>query len=90
MSRYLVERTFPANVTLPGPGQTAQARLDFVENNSLDGVTWLHSYVSFENKMCYCIYDAPSPEAIRHAARRNSIPINRILEVAVLDPYFFQ
>jgi hypothetical protein len=38
----------------------------------------------------FCIYDGPSPEAIRRAARRNSLPVDRITEVSVLDPYFYR
>ena len=30
----------------------------------------------------------PTPEAIRKAAERNSLPVERITEVRVLDPYF--
>jgi Protein of unknown function (DUF4242) len=36
------------------------------------------------------IYDAPAPEAIRKVADRNGLPVNRITEVRVLDPYFYQ
>jgi hypothetical protein len=89
MPRYLVERTFHENFPLPTPGQEAQTRQAFVENNALDGVTWMHSYVSPEGKKTFCIYDAPTPEALRRAAQRNSLPIDRITEVRVLDPYFY-
>jgi hypothetical protein len=89
MPRYLVERTFADGVALPGPGQAAQARLTFVENNALDEVTWLHSYVVPDRRKSYCICDAPNPEAIRRAAQRNSLPVDRITEVRVLDPYFY-
>jgi len=89
MPRYLVERTFHGNFPLPTPGQEAQTRQAFVENNALDGVTWMHSYVSPEGKKTFCIYDAPTPEALRRAAQRNSLPIDRITEVRVLDPYFY-
>ncbi len=37
----------------------------------------------------FCIYDAPSPEAIRHAARSNELPVDKITEMRVLDPYFY-
>jgi hypothetical protein len=89
MPRYLIERTFPDVLALPGPGQETQARLIFVENNALDGVTWVHSYVAPDRKKSYCIYDAPTPEAVRRAARRNGLPVDRITEVRVLDPYFY-
>jgi hypothetical protein len=89
MARFLVERTFSKDVILPGPGQPLQARLDFIENNSLDGVTWVHSYIAVDSKKSYCVYDAPTPEAVRRAARRNGLPIDLIIEVNLLDPYFF-
>jgi hypothetical protein len=38
----------------------------------------------------FCIYDAPSAEAIRAAAKRNHLPVDRITPVNVLDPYFYQ
>jgi hypothetical protein len=39
--------------------------------------------------MTYCIYDAPSPEAIRAVAEVNGLPVDSITEVRVLDPYFY-
>src|SRR2546425_10604533 len=36
----------------------------------------------------YCVYDAPTPEAIRKTATRNALPVDRITQVRVLDPYF--
>jgi hypothetical protein len=89
MPRYLVERTFPETLALPGPGAAAQARQTFIENNALDGVTWVHSYVVQERRKSFCIYDAPTPEALRRAALRNGLPVDRITEVRVLDPYLY-
>jgi len=37
----------------------------------------------------FCIYDAPTADAIRHAAKQNSLPVDNITEVSVLDPYFY-
>jgi hypothetical protein len=88
MPRYLVERTFPAGLAIPADQQGAQTCLMVVGNNSQDGVTWIHSYVTLEKNRTFCIYDAPSPEAIRSSAERNSLPVDRITEVRVLDPYF--
>jgi hypothetical protein len=51
-------------------------------------VTWIHSYVSQDRQKTFCIYDAPSPEAIRRTARQNDLPVDRITKVSVLDPYF--
>jgi hypothetical protein len=85
MPRYLIERTFHENLGLPGPDQGDQARLAFVENNSLAGVTWIYSYVSPDRKKSFCIYDAPTPEALRRAAQHNGLPIDRITEVRLLE-----
>ncbi len=89
MPRYLVERTCPEGLPLPGPDQGEEASRTFVENNALDGVTWLHSYVAPNRKKSFCLYDAPTPEALRRAAMRNNLPVDRITEVSVLDPFFF-
>ena len=37
----------------------------------------------------FCVYDAPSPEAVRQAAARSGLPIDSISDVTVLDPYFY-
>ena len=89
MPRYLIERTFPEGLTIPMNTDGAQVCLGVVRTNADDGVTWVHSYVTPERKKTYCIYDGPSPEAIRRVAERNRLPVDRITEVRVLDPYFY-
>lgn len=89
MPRYLIERTFPHGLTIPTNPDGAKACLGVVGTNADDGVTWIHSYVTPERTRTYCIYDGPSPEAIRRAAERNQLPIDRVTEVRVLDPYFY-
>lgn len=89
MARYLVERTFPLGLDITKSEEGAQACLTIVGNNAIDGVTWVHSYVTPDKKKTFCIYDAPSPEAIRSAAKRNHLPVDRITRVSVLDPYFY-
>ena len=37
----------------------------------------------------YCVYDGPNEEAIRKAAQRNGLPVDSIVQVSVLDPYFY-
>lgn len=90
MARYLVERTFPDGLAIPMTAEGSQVCLTVVGNNSEDGVTWVHSYVTPDKKKTFCIYDAPSPEAIRNAAKRNNLPVDSIIPVTVLDPYFYQ
>ena len=60
-----------------------------VERNAEEGVTWVHSYVSADKRTTFCVYDAPTPEAIRKTAARNDLPVDQITQVQVLDPYFY-
>ena len=55
-----------------------------------DDVTWLHSYVSDDRKRLFCIYEAPTPEAVRRSAARNDLPVESITSVRVLDPYHLE
>lgn len=89
MPRYVVERIFKDGLLIPMSPEGQRICLGVVENNSEDNVTWVHSYVSDDKTKSFCIYDAPTPEAVRKAAGRNSLPIERITEVKVLDPYFY-
>ena len=90
MPRYLVERTFPDTLSLPLNEAGAQVCQTIVSTNVEDQVTWLHSYVAPDKQKTFCIYDAPSPEAIRRVARKNHLPLDKITEVSVLDPYFYR
>jgi hypothetical protein len=45
--------------------------------------------VTPDKKRTFCVYDAPTPEAIRKAAEKNGVPVDAIHEVRVLDPYFY-
>jgi len=85
MPRYVVERSFPYGWLI-----SAEVCRALVEGNTDDGVTWVHSYVSEDKTKAFCVYDAPSPEAIRRTARRNELPVDRITNVTVLDPYFYR
>jgi len=60
-----------------------------VANNAAEQVTWVQSFVTEDHRRTYCIYDGPSPEAIRRAAGRSDLPIDAVSEVSVLDPYFY-
>jgi hypothetical protein len=89
MPRYLVERTFPEGFHLPVNDDGAGALCTVVANNAEEGVNWVHSYVSADKKRTFCIYDAPSPEAIRSVGAKNGVPVDAIHEVSVLDPFFY-
>lgn len=89
MPRYVVEREFAAGLVVPINDEGAKACLKVVDANLTDGVTWVHSYVSTDKTKSYCIYDGPNPEAIRRAAGKTNLPVEKISEVRVLDPYFY-
>jgi hypothetical protein len=89
MPRYLVERTFPHGLSIPINSEGKKRIEGVVDVNHAQGVTWVHSYVSTDKRKTYCIYDGPAPEAIRAVAAHNGLPVESIIEVRVLDPYFY-
>lgn len=89
MPRYVVQRTFPEGLHIPVENGGAELCRRVVERNAEEGVTWISSFVSEDKARTFCIYDAPTPEAIRRTAARNELPIDQITRVSVLDPYFY-
>jgi hypothetical protein len=77
MPLYVIERNFAEALE--------QVTKDDVEGikaiNDDEGVRWLFSFLSADKKKTYCLYEAPSPEAIREAARRAGVPADVIVEV---------
>ncbi len=88
MPRYMIERTFPDGLGLAPNHEGKKIAETVISANAQYGVTWVHSYVTSDKKNTFCIYDAPSPEAIRKVAELNGLPLSKISEVRVLDPYF--
>ncbi len=89
MPRYVIERTFPNGLEIPMNSKGAEGTLKFVARNADEGVFWVHSYVTHDKNKTFSVYDGPTPEAIRKVAERNGLPVDRISEVRVLDPYFY-
>jgi Nickel responsive protein SCO4226-like len=83
MPRYVVERDLPAGF----PARGAEGRRELVGRNADVDVTWLHSYVSEDGLRAFCVYEGRSPEAVRRASALNGLPVVRITQVRVLDPY---
>ncbi len=86
MPRYLVERTFSPGAAVAN--RAADCCDAVIRTNAREGVTWLHSFVTPDRRRSFCIVDAASPEAIRVAAQATALPVDRITEVRVFDPYF--
>lgn len=85
MPRYVIERELPAGFPVRG----VEGWHELVERNAGVEVTWLHSYVSEDGARAFCVYEGRSPEAVRRASARNGLPVSRITQVRVLDPYFY-
>ena len=85
MPRYLIERNFAEQLEVTKDGVESVKRV-----NEEEGVVWIFSFLSADKKKTYCLYEAPNPEAIRAAARRNNLPADVIIEVsAELSPTMF-
>jgi len=85
----MVQRSFPDGLKIPITDAGAEVCRGVIDHNADEGVTWVHSYVSADKHTTFCIYDGPTPEAIRKTATRNTLPVDQITEVRVLDPYFY-
>jgi hypothetical protein len=89
MPRYVVERIFPGGLAVAANEQGRRLWRAVVLGNAHEGVTWLHSYVSEDRTRLFCVYEGPDPDAIRRAARRSELPVERITPVSVLDPFSY-
>jgi hypothetical protein len=82
--RYVVERTFPKGA-LEGLDSAKKSKVN--QTNAEFGVHWVTSYATADKTKTFCIYEGPNEQAIRKAAKANSIPVDSITEVPVtLDP----
>lgn len=81
MPLYLIERTFAEQLELTGD----DVRL-IEEVNVDEGVSWLFSFLSADRRRSYCLYEAPSPDAIIAAARRANVPADKVIEVERFVP----
>src|SRR5207237_4841931 len=76
MPIYMIERTFAEELDLTND----DVRL-IDEINADEGVRWLFSFLSADRRRSYCLYEAPTPAAIRQAAVRSNLPADAIVEV---------
>jgi hypothetical protein len=78
--RFMVVRTF-APGALEGLDEAGKQQV--VANNDASGVRWIRSYASADLTKTFCVYEGPSEEAIRKAAKANQVPIDYVVEVPV-------
>lgn len=76
MPMFVIERTFADQLDLSGDDVK---RIE--EVNADEGVRWLFSFLSADRRRTYCLYEAPSAEAIMSAAKELEIPADEIIEV---------
>ncbi|MBS0223617.1 MAG: DUF4242 domain-containing protein [Proteobacteria bacterium] len=77
MPRYVIERNFAEQLEA---SKQANDRINRI--NDEEGVKWLFSFLSADRKKTYCLYEAPTEEAIRVAARRAGLPADVIVAVS--------
>jgi Protein of unknown function (DUF4242) len=74
---YMIERRFADQLEM------SSDEVDLLEDvNADEGVSWLYSFLSADRHRTYCLYEAPSPDAIVAAARRAGIPADVVTEVS--------
>ncbi len=81
MPLYVIERKYAEQIAMDGAGVKA-----LEEINADEGVRWLYSFLTADQRQTYCLYEAPSPDELIAAARRAGIPADVIVEVTQVSP----
>ena len=77
MPLFLVQRSFAERLDL------SDSEIKQLDAASLDaGIRWIESFLSADRLQSYCLYEAPSIEALRAASRDAGMPIDSIVEVS--------
>jgi hypothetical protein len=76
MPLYMIERNFAEQLEVNRDVADAVNAINVEEDNR-----WLFSFLSADKKKTYCLYEAPSIEAIRRCAERAGLPADAITEV---------
>ena len=76
MPLYVIERAFAEQLDL-----TSDDVKLIDEINADEGVRWLFSFLSADRRRTYCLYEAPSPDAVIAAAVRANVPADAVVEV---------
>jgi hypothetical protein len=83
MPLYVIERSFAEQLDLSSDD------VELIEEvNNGEGVRWLFSFLSADRRRTYCLYEAPSPDAILEAARKADVPADVVVEVSAATPQF--
>jgi hypothetical protein len=85
MPLFLIERNFAEDIVLDDATVSEIRQI-----NDEIGIQWLYSFLSADKRKTYCLYEAPSAEAIRIAAGRLNIPADVIIPVSQVNPSQFE
>src|ERR1700716_3284336 len=81
MPLYMIQRDFADQLDLSDRDITL-----IEEVNADEGVRWLFSFLSADRRRTYCLYEAPSADAIVAAAKRANVPADVVVEVDAAAP----
>src|SRR5436305_12217978 len=81
MRVYMIERHFADQLDL-----TNDEVRSIEEVNADEGVRWLFSFLSADRRRTYCLYEAPTADAIVAAAKRANVPADVVVEVDAAAP----
>jgi hypothetical protein len=85
MPLYVIERRFAEQLDM------STNEVNVLEDiNADEGVSWLYSFLSADRHRTYCLYEAPSPDAIVAAAKRAGIPADVVTEVSRVNADSFR
>jgi hypothetical protein len=82
MPLFIVERQFAEQLDVtPAVAQAVN------EVNLAEGVRWLYSFLTADNRKTYCLYEAPDAQALIEAARKAGLPADVVVELGSrIDP----
>jgi hypothetical protein len=76
MPVFMIERRYADVLELTADKAAGVNRI-----NADEGVRWLYSFLSVDKRKTYCLYEAPSADAIHRAAQRAGLPADVVVEV---------
>ncbi|RFU19796.1 DUF4242 domain-containing protein [Geodermatophilus marinus] len=76
MPVFMIERRFADALEV-----SAEAADGVNQVNDEEGVRWLYSFLSADKRKTYCLYEAPTADAIRRAAVRAGLPADVVVEL---------
>jgi Nickel responsive protein SCO4226-like len=76
MPVFMIERRYADQLEV-----TAEIADGINRINDDEGVRWLYSFLSADKRKTYCLYEAPSADAILRAAEQAGLPADVIVEV---------